>query len=289
MNEPLTNPAKKHPQWYNETIRLTKEQTQEPLLVLDDFFQCYHLNETRQILWEWLKEVVSSSRSVSIDGHDRRNHIYFYEKVEEMIDAAFVIRNRDKQISFEFVEEKMILNKPKQLIEFVNDAPVYVIREVYKEESLACISSHLQNWLQIALADESSIYEVEEQRNQLIAFHDELQSFIEALFVFCSTDYTKNEKISTSKIGQLNQDQIVNPMPIIAAFFDKFSIVYIERELNDWLESGVGYTGTYPDSMSELQALHTYRSVLCLIKSAHRLIRNPGLSKSLNVLLLSNA
>jgi hypothetical protein len=90
MNEPLTNPCpeiifsgktyNKHPQWYNQPLRLSKEQMQNPMLILDDFFQCYHLNETRQILWEWLTEVISNSRSISIEGLDRSNHVYFYEK-----------------------------------------------------------------------------------------------------------------------------------------------------------------------------------------------------------------
>jgi hypothetical protein len=142
----------------NQPLRLSKEQMQNPMLILDEFFQCYHLNETREILWVWFTEVVSSSRSISIEGLDRSNHVYFYEKVEEVIEAAFVIKNSDKQISdFEFVEKDVILNKPKQPIEFVHDAPVYVITEVFKEESLSCLSNHLRNWLQVALSDDSSI------------------------------------------------------------------------------------------------------------------------------------
>ena len=70
----------------------------------------------------------------------------------------------NRQISdFEFVEKDVILNKPKKLIEFVHDAPVYVITEVFKEESLSCLINHLRNWLQVALSDNSSIYEVGEQ------------------------------------------------------------------------------------------------------------------------------
>ena len=53
---------------------------------------------------------------------------------------------------------------------------------------------------------------------------------------------------------------------------EKFPMVYILRELNDWLEAGICYAGDYPDNMSELQALLTYRNVLCLIKAANRLL-----------------
>ena len=131
------------------------------------------------------------------------------------------------------------------------------------------------NWLQVALSDDSSIYEIGELRQQLIAFHDELQLFIEALFVFCSRstdDLTIKEKIAVNKISLLNQDQLVNPWQLITSFYDKFPIAYIVRELNDWLEAGISFNGTYPDTMSELQALHTYRTIVCLVKSADRLI-----------------
>lgn len=106
MNEPLTSRPgvsfsgkthNKHPQWYDQPLRLNKEQRHEPLLVLDEFFQCYHLNETRQIFWDWLTEVVSSPRSISNDPHERSNHMYFYEKMEELIEAAYIIAKRTRK------------------------------------------------------------------------------------------------------------------------------------------------------------------------------------------------
>ncbi|OQP67808.1 hypothetical protein [Niastella populi] len=106
MNEPLTarpgvsfsgKTHNKHPQWYSQPLRLNKEQRHEPLMVLDEFFQCYHLNETRQIFWDWLTEVVSSPRSISIDPHERSNHMYFYEKMEELIEAAYIIAKRTRK------------------------------------------------------------------------------------------------------------------------------------------------------------------------------------------------
>ena len=35
-------------------------------------------------------------------------------------------------------------------------------------------------------------------------------------------------------------------MAVITAFYKKFLVTYILRELNDWLEAGIGYTGAYP-------------------------------------------
>ncbi|MBO9199528.1 MULTISPECIES: hypothetical protein [Niastella] len=102
MNEPLTNSRpgiffhgkshNKHPLWHNQPLRLSEEHLNNPPLVFDDFFQCYHLNETREILWQWLTAIISSPGSISNEPLERSNHIYFYEKIEELIEAAFVLK-----------------------------------------------------------------------------------------------------------------------------------------------------------------------------------------------------
>ena len=72
--------------------------------------------------------------------------------------------------------------------------------------------------------------------------------------------------LAVNKISLLNQDQIANPSQVVTDFYDKYPIAYIVRVLNDWLEAGI----SYPDSMSELQALHTYRSVLYVCQSINK-------------------
>jgi len=320
MNEPLNNSSpgisfsgkthNKHPQWYNQPLRLTKEQKQDPLPVLDDFFECYHLNEVRIILWEWLTEVVSSPRSISGDSLDRSNHIYFYEKIEGVIEAVFVLKKKihkhrrrkekrrlienihpekfqtakiqgdiksDKlQPAIETVDNSDLFNKPKMLIEFVDENPMYVIIEVFKNESLPFLRDQLRDWLLIALSADTAIYEEGEQRKQLLLFQEQLQILVEALFII----YTQNSEnadvrkqiAETDKPRLLSQDQIGNPMQVLTEFFQKFPITYCIRELNDWQEAGICYVGDYPDNMDEPQAYYTCRNVLCLIKSAKRLI-----------------
>ena len=300
MNEPLTNSTPKsnfngktynnHPQWYNQPLRLTEEQKQNPLLVLGDFFQCYHLNDIREILWVWLTEVISSPHSISNEGQNRNNHFYFYEKIEELIEAAFVIRSEinqyvkeqehvksDTVVSIsETVDKEDLFDKPKQLLEYVDEAPMYVIAEVFKSESLAFLRDQLRDWLHVALSADCSIYEDGEQRRQLFSFQDQLQVLVESLFIICTQNKEiqdiKNQIIETDKPRLLSRDQIANPMQVIAGFFAKFPMVYISRELNDWLEASICYTGNYPDNMDEQQAFYTYRNALCLIKAADRLI-----------------
>lgn len=88
-----------HPQWMRKPMRLTKEQKKNPVSALEDFFQCYHLNEVRELLWNWLVEVISSPRSISAEPMQRNNSIFFYENLETAVEAAFVInRKAQKQL-----------------------------------------------------------------------------------------------------------------------------------------------------------------------------------------------
>ena len=83
-----------HPDWHNQPLRLSEEELKNPRLIIEYFFECYRLQEVRQMLWEWMVEVVSSSRSISQEGQQRNEHIYFYEKMETLIEAVFLINQR---------------------------------------------------------------------------------------------------------------------------------------------------------------------------------------------------
>lgn len=84
----------KHPQWHDQPLRLSKEQMKNPALIFDDFFDSFHLNDVREILWDWMVEVVSSPRSISNEPRQRNNHIFFYENIEILIEAAFMLRKK---------------------------------------------------------------------------------------------------------------------------------------------------------------------------------------------------
>ena len=80
-----------HPQWHNQPLRLTEEECQNPKMVIEDFFECYHLNDIREILWKWTVEVVSSPGSISSEPLERSNHLYLYEKLEALVEASYII------------------------------------------------------------------------------------------------------------------------------------------------------------------------------------------------------
>jgi hypothetical protein len=85
----------KHPQWHNQPLRLSKYELRNPHVVINEFFESYHLQDVREILWRWLEAVISSPHSISSDPLERANHMYFYEKVEVLVEAALVIYRTD--------------------------------------------------------------------------------------------------------------------------------------------------------------------------------------------------
>jgi hypothetical protein len=325
MNEPLTTSRpgisfsgktyNNHPQWYNQPLRLNDEQRRNPLEIFEEFFENYHLNDTREILWYWLTEVLSSSRLIPKGQHHQGNQMYFYEKMEELIEAAYVMRrkihkHRRKQekrrlkrrhqpekgqatgiterinedipgIGAESANVETIFNKPKELIEYVSENPNYVIAEVFKSydlkrhESLACIRDQLQDWLFVAISADTAVYEEGEQRKHLMVFVEQLLVLIEALFVINIKNIGKEEEQDkeADKPRLLNQEQLANPLKVVITFFENFPMIYCIRELNDWLEAGIAYSGVYPENMDRFLVLYTYRHVLCLIKSANRLLK----------------
>lgn len=94
MVEPLFTgkSLNRHPHWSKAPLRLTREQKANPIPVFNDFFECYHLQEVREQLWKWTVEVISSPNTISHSHHERNNHLFFYEKIETLVEAAFVIR-----------------------------------------------------------------------------------------------------------------------------------------------------------------------------------------------------
>jgi hypothetical protein len=88
-----------HPQWYNQPLRLTEEQRRNPMLVVNEFFECYHLNDVRDLFWKWLVEVLSSPGSISAEALERGNSIFFYEKIELLIEACYMLMKQAYELS----------------------------------------------------------------------------------------------------------------------------------------------------------------------------------------------
>lgn len=252
-----------HPQWYNEPIRLNEEETNNPTLIFDEFFQCYHLNEVRQTMWRWLVTVVSSTGSISNDPHERNNDLFFYEQIEMLVEGVWVLRRGKK--AEEPAARNPRFSKPARLIEKVNTQPEEVIREVFSEVILGdLLDDLLPNWLRVAMVNSDSPYSDGDSLAILHEFYDQLLLFIEALYVIY-------EAPAEHKAYCLSEKQLTDPKQVVTAFFQQFSIEYIRRELHDFLDAGIGYAGVYSNGFTPWQAWTCYNHVVCLVEGAWRL------------------
>jgi hypothetical protein len=76
--------------------KLSKEDMQNPYRVINDLFDYAHLPQIREHLWELLKLTISSSYHKQ-SRRDRANVLTFYEKLEQLVEAAHIIHRRRKK------------------------------------------------------------------------------------------------------------------------------------------------------------------------------------------------
>lgn len=71
-------------------IRLTKEEMENPDLVIREFFSFYDLNDIRQELGRWLELAMSSAEQDLQDPRARVNMIQFGYQLEALVEAVYV-------------------------------------------------------------------------------------------------------------------------------------------------------------------------------------------------------
>jgi hypothetical protein len=88
---------KQQPVANHQLHKLTQQQQENPLLVLDAFFDNYHLKDVREVLWNWLSAGLTSDNSIFRNGRDRSNLLYLYEHLTSLTEAAWVILQDKKE------------------------------------------------------------------------------------------------------------------------------------------------------------------------------------------------
>lgn len=82
----------------NQPMRLTKQEQEDPLSVLDTFFDTYHLNEVREVLWEWVTAGLTNDQGAYTTARSRSNLLFLYEHVESLTEAAYLILQNRKGV-----------------------------------------------------------------------------------------------------------------------------------------------------------------------------------------------
>jgi hypothetical protein len=62
-----------------------------PLAIIDNFFTCHTLSESKQMLREMQEQLFNKTYPHKKDSIEHDNVRYFFEKMEELIDAAHLL------------------------------------------------------------------------------------------------------------------------------------------------------------------------------------------------------
>ena len=80
------------------TLRfLSKEEQQDPIAVLHVFFDCYHVKDLHEVLWDWLLAALSTDSGIYDRGRERSNLIFLYQKLETLVEAAYLLHFKQKK------------------------------------------------------------------------------------------------------------------------------------------------------------------------------------------------
>lgn len=70
---------------------LSKEEMENPYLVIDEIFDFAHLPDAKEILWEWMKTTVTGNFHKSLNAREREAILVLYEKLDRLLEAAYLL------------------------------------------------------------------------------------------------------------------------------------------------------------------------------------------------------
>ena len=76
-------------------IWLTDEEKQDPVSVLQEFFNHYHLHESRQDLADCFRLAIITDNASYDTGRKRSDAIFFYEQVSKLIEASYLLKENN--------------------------------------------------------------------------------------------------------------------------------------------------------------------------------------------------
>jgi len=257
------------PSYHNQPLWLTVEEIENPSFVIEDFFIKYSLTEIRADLKAWLQDANDKETIES------KEHFATHDEIIKIVEACWVllhnsnVESGQKSCTISLPIYTEILGKKVPWREMVKHDPYLVIKEILSNHSLPKIRNLLRDWQFVGITTECSTYDEADQRKQLLLFYKGLFPLIEALFVI-NAENNKVE-IEKDKLEYLRKDQLIKPIKVIEEFFEKFPLMYVRRELYDWLEAGLSFNGPWPEDFSEGEVLDTYNVIWCLVESAKML------------------
>jgi hypothetical protein len=77
-----------------EPRHLTKEEIEVPHEVIADIFNCWHLPQLRDELWDWFKVTVAGNFHTE-PPKSRSNFTQLFEKLQRLVEAAHILHVRN--------------------------------------------------------------------------------------------------------------------------------------------------------------------------------------------------
>ena len=293
-----------YPEWHEKPLRLSTAEINNPWLVLEEFFNMYHLSGFRDSLKLWLDDSFNSGSD------DLSSHVHTCNMAEKLAEAAYLLyEKREKEEEEDDVAEEYQIpdNDPDSREEIgesgfeeeegedrrqfikrpllgsgISKHPVKLISKIFTTEDLDSLKETIKEWCRMALANERANYEKASQREDLLIFCNELARLAEA--VYCIYTIHKIEERSGFSLNDpaglqpdiLRQDQplslsyeeLLNPLKVLHDFWEQFPPGYVKAELWDLLDSAISTDSHEKDKLFLL--LH-YQCLLTLIEASWHL------------------
>jgi hypothetical protein len=77
---------------------LTREEINNPQLVLAELFDFAHLPELKKMLWNWLKTTVTGSYNKTLTNRERAAILLLYEYMEKLLEANHLLHTEQQKL-----------------------------------------------------------------------------------------------------------------------------------------------------------------------------------------------
>ncbi len=156
--------------------------------------------------------------------------------------------------------------------DYVMENPLASIREVYENVSLNYMITELEFWLYMAASNPSTIYDIPDDRVNLMEFAYDFKHFLQALCKYGSLE-GKYELSHYNVPEDLSKEELENPFPLIIQFYETYSMPYLRNELLHFLESVTSYRGKFEEYVDQIGFVNLYAHLLCLIEGGHLIVK----------------
>ena len=79
-----------YPEWQHHPFRLTKDEINDPIQVLNNFIRSRNLPEHREVLWAMLSAALTSSSIGFTTSQEASEWVLYCRDLEELREAVFV-------------------------------------------------------------------------------------------------------------------------------------------------------------------------------------------------------